>query len=857
VTGDARLPPPNLPGLDPSWSRLVTVAGEGGTKQTWHVLDNAVADPELTLLCVHGNPTWSYLWRRLFSAVPRTWRVVAPDQLGMGYSDRPSEPRTLAQRVSDLDRLTDALGVDGATVTVAHDWGGPISLGWASRQGDRLRGVVLLNTAVHLPEGDAGPALIRLANLPGLRGAVCARTPAFVRAATSLSRPPLPKAVRDAYAAPYAVASRRRAVADFVSDIPFSPGHPSRPALDDIALATRSLHVPALVLWGPRDPVFAERYLDDLRDRLPDADVHRYEQASHLVTEDAPHYAESVVEWVRDRAAGTVPAAVSPPTEAAAAVLPPLGARLAARAGDHAPAVVELGGRTVSWDLLDRKVMEIAAGLAATGVRRGHRVALLVPPSADLTAAVYAIWRAGAVIVVADKGLGVRAMGRALRGARVDHVVGTAQGLAAARAMRLRGRRIAAGAARGPLLRALGADITLSDLARIGRSAPEPAAPPAGGECAVVFTSGATGPPKGVVYHHRQVQAQLELVRSTYALTENDRLVAAFAPFSLFGPALGIGSAVPDMDVTAPGTLTAAALADAVRAIDATVVFASPAALRNVVATAGALSGPQRTALARVRLLMSAGAPVPVALLRALSELLPNADARTPYGMTEALPVTDVSLQELLEAGTGEGVCVGRPLPGVEVAVSALSGSGLANGALTSQPELSGEICVRAPHVKDRYDALWATQHASSRDGLGWHRTGDVGHLDADRRLWVEGRLEHVITTAAGVVTPVGVEQRVERLPQVRAAAAVGVGPVGTQQVVVVVAPRTPRSRWSSPVAPLDLSEAVRRAAEVEVAAVLEMRDLPVDIRHASKVDRREVGTWASRVLAGAGTRPS
>jgi pimeloyl-ACP methyl ester carboxylesterase len=106
VTGDARLPPANLPGLDPSWSRLVTVAGEAGTKQTWHVLDNAVADPELTLLCVHGNPTWSYLWRRLFSAVPRTWRVVAPDQLGMGYSDRPGEPRTLAQRVSDLDRLT-------------------------------------------------------------------------------------------------------------------------------------------------------------------------------------------------------------------------------------------------------------------------------------------------------------------------------------------------------------------------------------------------------------------------------------------------------------------------------------------------------------------------------------------------------------------------------------------------------------------------------------------------------------------------------------------------------------------------------------------------------------------------------
>ncbi|MDX6318120.1 MAG: cis-3-alkyl-4-acyloxetan-2-one decarboxylase / olefin beta-lactone synthetase [Nocardioidaceae bacterium] len=857
MTGDARHPPPNLPGLDPTWSRLVTVAGEAGTKQTWHVLDNAVADPELTLLCVHGNPTWSYLWRRLFSAVPSTWRVVAPDQLGMGYSDRPSEPRTLAQRVSDLDRLTDALGVDGATVTVAHDWGGPISLGWACRHRERLRGVVLLNTAVHLPAGDVGPALIRLADLPGLRGLVCARTPAFVRAATSLSRPALPRAVRDAYAAPYAAASRRRAVADFVADIPFSARHPSRPALDDIALATRSLDVPALLLWGPRDPVFAERFLDDLRDRLPGADLHRYEQASHLVTEDAPRYAESVVEWVRDRASSTAPAAVSAPTGVPAVLAaPPLGARLVARAGDHRPAVVDLGGCTVSWDLLDRRVREIAAGLVATGVRRGERVALLVPPSADLTAAVYAVWRAGAVIVVADKGLGVRAMGRALRGARVDHVIATAQGLAAARAMRLPGRRIAAGAAPGPLLRALGAGMTLSDLARIGRSAPEPPATPADDACAVVFTSGATGPPKGVVYRHRQVQAQLELVRSTYALTDDDRLVAAFAPFSLFGPALGIGSAVPDMDVTAPGTLTAVALADAVQAIDATVVFASPAALRNVVATAGTLSAAQRTALARVRLLMSAGAPVPIGLLQALSDLLPNADARTPYGMTEALPVTDVSLNELLAAGEGEGVCVGRPLPGVEVAVSALSESGQATGDLTSDPGVSGEICVRAPHVKDRYDALWATQRASSRDGPGWHRTGDVGHLDTERRLWVEGRLEHVITTASGVVTPVGVEQRVEGLAQVRAAAAVGVGPAGTQQVVVVVVPFSEPSRWSS-VAPLDLSDTVRRAAGVEVAAVLVVRELPVDIRHASKVDRRKLALWASRVLAGAGTRRS
>ena len=255
--------------------------------------------------------------------------------------------------------------------------------------------------------------------------------------------------------------------------------------------------------------------------------------------------------------------------------------RLDDRSDDDSPAIVEVGGRTVSWRVFDRRVGEVAAGLVAHGVRPGDRVGLLVPPSADLALAVYAVWRAGAVIVVADKGLGVRGMGRALRSARVDHLIGTTEGLAAAKAMRLHppGLRVGA-AAPYPLL---GARLSLADLARAGRDHLEDLPEPADDdECAVVFTSGATGPAKGVVYRHRQLRAQVALIKSTYGLTEGDRIVAAFAPFALYGPGLGIGSAVPDMDVTAPGSLTAVKLAEAVAAVDATVVFASPAALRNV-----------------------------------------------------------------------------------------------------------------------------------------------------------------------------------------------------------------------------------------------------------------------------------
>jgi acyl-coenzyme A synthetase/AMP-(fatty) acid ligase len=238
--------------------------------------------------------------------------------------------------------------------------------------------------------------------------------------------------------------------------------------------------------------------------------------------------------------------------------------------------------------------------------------------------------------------------------------------------------------------------------------------------------------------------------------------------------------------------------------------------------------------------------------------------------MTEALPVTDIALHQIDAAeadavgltvlGAGNGVCVGPPLPGVTVAVSPLSSLGSADGPPTQTSGVTGEICVRANHVKDRYDALWATEHESSRNP-GWHRTGDVGHLDDAGRLWVEGRLAHVIATPGGVVTPVGVEQRVEAVSGVSAAAVVGVGPVGAQVVVVVVVPADSgptATAGSSPVAEPGLADAVRSAAGsaagaagVDVAAVLVAADLPRDIRHASKVDRREVARWATEVLAG------
>lgn len=880
----ATLPPP-LPGLDPAWSRLVTVpavslpGGASRPERTWHLLDTAAVleerglRPVGTLLCVHGNPTWSYLWRSVVArslevaaAGGPVWRVVAVDQLGMGFSERTGQDHLLADRVAELGDLTDVLGLAGPVVTLGHDWGGVVSLGWAVDHPDLVVAVTTCNTAVHQPDDAPIPAPLRLALRPQLLGRATVVTPAFLETTLAIAHPRLDRATADAYRAPYRGAARRGGVGGFVADIPVDAAHPSAPELDRIAAGVAALDVPALLLWGPRDPVFLERYLDDLAERLPQADVHRFEGAGHLLPDDAD-VAGTVLDWLGDHLPdGTVPTPTGPRLpadgDADGDAGRPLWAHLTELRDSDGAALVEMaaagGPRTITWRLLARRIDEVAAGLVDLGVRPGDRVSLLVTPGADLTAALYACIRVGAVVVVADAGLGLGGLTRAVRGARPDWIIGALPGLAAARALGWPGRRIATLALPTPLRAALRVEHTLAAVARRGAArlaagAVLPDAPASDAPAAVLFTSGSTGPAKGVVYTHGQLGAVRDALAGQYDVGVGTGLVAGFAPFALLGPALGARSVAPDMDVTAPRTLTARAVADAVAAADATVVFLSPAALANVVATASALTDDDRQALGHVRLFLSAGAPVPAALLTAATELMPNATAHSPYGMTEGLLMTDVDLEGVRAAASSSssGICVGRPAASVRVRIAPLDRDGLATGALTDDPDVTGEIVVAAPHVRDHYDRLWRTDRASRLgvDDPRGHRTGDVGHLDATGQLWVEGRMQHVVTAPSGVVTPVGPEQRIEQVDGVGRAGVVGVGPSGTQQVVAVVE-TVPAARRPG-LADAAVTEAVRAAAGVPIAAVLVVPVLPTDIRHNSKVDRARLSRWASSVLSG------
>ncbi|WP_434994008.1 alpha/beta fold hydrolase [Arthrobacter sp. Ld5] len=864
-----------LPGVDPSWSTYLDVpstsaADRPGTSHRWHYLDNGAhldaATVQGTLLCVHGNPTWSYLWRSYLAAGRAAgWRVIAVDQLEMGYSARTGVFRRLGDRITDLEDFVAAVGLTGPVVTVGHDWGGVISLGYANRNREDLAGVILTNTAIHQDPDRPIPAPLRLALAPGVHGLGTRTTSAFLDVTLALARPALAPDVRRAFRDPYRTAADRQGIAQFVSDIPADPSHPSYPALTSTAEGIRSLDVPVLMMWGPHDPIFSDPYLEDLAQRLPSADVHRFEQASHLVQEDADT-AATALQWLAERSVGDPAPSVDVPSPGDAPYIP-LGQRLTAlAAGPDAArtAVAEMKPagppRTLSWRELADDVAAVAAGLTALGYGPGSRVSLLVPPGVDLTVLIYACLRIGAVIVVADAGLGARGLSRAVKGSAPDVVIGIERALVAARAFGWPGRRISAAPLSAARRRALRVDASLGDLRAARPAVRAPEAPAADADAAILFTSGSTGPAKGVVYTHRQLSAMRDAVGATLGLGECASLVAGFAPFALLGPALGATSVTPAMDVTAPRTLTAQALADAADAIDATVVFASPAALRNVLSTAGELTDPGRAALGRISLLLSAGAPIPAPLLEAVQDLVPAAAVHTPYGMTESLLVADIDLAGIRQAaadardgldGAGGGVCVGLPVHGARVTVSPLDVDGAATGAPTTDPGRTGEILVDAPHVKDRYFRLWRTQQESTRTPP-WHRTGDVGHFDADGRLWVEGRLGHIITAASGVLTPVALEQSLETIDDVRLAALVGVGPAGTQAVVAVLETDTAGRRPALADAPLAAAaRAAAGRAGVDLAAVITVPALPVDIRHNAKIDRTRIAQWCGRFLSG------
>ena len=255
-----------------------------------HFLDEGSGPP---VVCVHGNPTWSFYYRDLVLGLRDEHRVVVPDHVGCGLSDAPLDDAydyTLARRIDDLEALVDHLDL-GQVDLVVHDWGGAIGMGWAARHPDMVRRLVILNTAAfHLPAAKAMPWQLSLVRDTGLGALMVRGLNAFARGATHLActRQPMPKPVRDAYCAPYDNWQRRIATLRFVQDIPLKPSDPAYATISRTQAALPQFaDRPILICWGLKDFVFDHNFLTQWRTIYPDAEVHEYSDCGHYILEDA------------------------------------------------------------------------------------------------------------------------------------------------------------------------------------------------------------------------------------------------------------------------------------------------------------------------------------------------------------------------------------------------------------------------------------------------------------------------------------------------------------------------------------------------------------------------------------------
>lgn len=283
------------PSLYPFASRFLEINGV-----RMHYVDEG--DGPVVVL-VHGNPTWSFYFRDLIKALRDRYRVIALDHIGCGLSDKPQNySYTLATHIENFSRLMDHLKLDRVALGV-HDWGGPIGLGWATRNPQRVERLYIFNTAAFL--GGKMPFRIKVCGWPLLGDFLVRGLNGFCRAAVHMAcinKSQMTKDVAAGYLMPYDSWANRVAILRFVQDIPFSPRVPSHAVFCEIESRLPLLAAkPMTIMWGMKDFCFTPAFLAQWLDRFPDAKVHRFHDAGHYVVEDAH---ERILKILRDELAG-------------------------------------------------------------------------------------------------------------------------------------------------------------------------------------------------------------------------------------------------------------------------------------------------------------------------------------------------------------------------------------------------------------------------------------------------------------------------------------------------------------------------------------------------------------------------
>jgi acyl-CoA synthetase (AMP-forming)/AMP-acid ligase II len=495
-----------------------------------------------------------------------------------------------------------------------------------------------------------------------------------------------------------------------------------------------------------------------------------------------------------------------------------------------------------------------ASGLSAYGLRRGMRVLLMVRPGFDFIALVFALFKMGVQPVLIDPGMGLRRLLECIQSVDAHGMIA----VPLAHVVRLACRRRFAGMRYFVTVgrAAPWGGETLDRLARSASDRFEMTDTRADEPAAILFTSGSTGPAKGVVYEHGMFDAQVDLIQRSYGMMPGEIDLPTFPLFALFSAAMGMTSVIPDMDPSRPARVRPARIVEAIRDQHVTTSFGSPAMWRRV----ARYCVEHHIRLPSLRRVLIAGAPVAPAIIEDLRRVLdPVADVHTPYGATESLPVSSISGRELLRHGVertrlGAGTCVGSPMLGVDVRIIRINDDTIpawSDDLLVPDGEI-GELAACGPAVtKEYYGRPDATAAAKIRDGDRiFHRIGDVGYRDADGRLWFCGRKAHRVTTPDGVLYTDQCEPIFNRHPDVARSALVGVGAPRRQVPVMVIEPhagRFPRPRRAE-MFRRELLELARSCPHTSaINRFLFHPSLPVDVRHNAKINREALATWAAR----------
>ncbi len=515
------------------------------------------------------------------------------------------------------------------------------------------------------------------------------------------------------------------------------------------------------------------------------------------------------------------------------------------------------GTTTITYRQLNEESNRLAGGLVRYGFLKGHRVLLMVPPGIDFLALTFALFRIGAVPVLIDPGLGRKNVLQCIENVRPEGLIGIplahAAGLVFRQQFKSVRKRVTVGT------RWLWGGPTLNKVRKSGRKDFSTEEKQGDDPAAILFTSGSTGPSKGVVYTHAMFFQQTQILRTLYQIEPGEVDLPTFPLFALFGVALGMTCVIPDMDPTRPAEVHPPSIIRAVEQFKVVNSFGSPALWDTVTR----YCQKNKIKLPHLKCILIAGAPVPGPLLERFDTVLQeNVQVYTPYGATEALPVCNIEHRTIVsdtweKTTQGLGICVGKPVPGLTLRIMPVHDGPVARwqDSLELPQGEVGELVVDAPWVTHEYFELKSrTEHAKiNHDGRVLHRMGDIGYVDDAGRVWFLGRKSQRVITGQGTLYTIACEAIFNRHPAVKRSALVGIGPETIKKPVIIAELHDPTLAENLEKRLTLVSELLETGQEFDhtknIQDILFHRAFPVDIRHNAKISREALADWAKEYV--------